>query len=81
MTRWGPDDDTRLLQFIKNNQIDPSDLSKEGIEKVRAEFYPERPYKGFSTLFRKKIRKWNIEQTLAGRRKGQLVLVVGSAPS
>jgi hypothetical protein len=48
---------------------------------VRAKFFPERLYKGFSTLFRKKIRKWNIELTLAGRRKGELVLVVGSASS
>jgi hypothetical protein len=37
------------------------------IEAVQASNFPQIPYKNFSTLFCKKVRLWNLEQTLAGK--------------
>ena len=70
MKRWSPNDDTQLLQLLQDNKLDPSDLSATTIEAVRVEYYPDRPYNRFAPLYRNKIRKWNIEQSLAGKRKG-----------
>ena len=44
-------------------------FKSKSIEAVRKSYFPQFPYRNFAPLFCKKLRKWNIETSLAGKRK------------
>ncbi len=66
--RWSPEDNSKLLRLLQERKIDTVDLSFKAIEATRAEHFPHASSKNYPPLFRKKVRKWNIEQTLSGKR-------------
>ena len=68
--RWSKYDDTRLLQLFQTNAVNTS-LTRRTIEEVRAEHFPDREFKSFAKTYRKKVRKWNSEQTLQGAQRGK----------
>ena len=70
---WGKVDDAKLSALFRKppsrGGVSSHDLSQKAIEKVCTTHWPNRPYKSFSQLFRKKARKWNINKTLQGARE------------
>jgi hypothetical protein len=69
MVRWCAADNTHLHSLHKEGKANPNNINFKTIEAVRASNFPQIPYKNFSTLFCNKVRLWNLEQTLAGKRK------------
>lgn len=68
--RWSKLDDINLFDLFQSGKVDATALSSFNIEQVRAEFFPDREYKNFAPLYRKKARKWNTEQAVVGGRRG-----------
>lgn len=75
MSRWVRADDNKLLQLLQNNTIN-SALTHQAIETVRITHWPDKEYKTFAQLYRKKIRHWNAENTLQGARRGENLLML-----
>jgi hypothetical protein len=48
--------------------VDPTKREKKDIEAVRAAHFPERTYKNFSQLFKKKAAAFVNDQEIAGAR-------------
>ena len=76
MTRWDKSNDTTLYDLLDRGDANPDDLSNDTIAKVHKKSFSEFPYKNFAANYRKKVRKWNIENTLAGKREFFSVVVV-----
>jgi hypothetical protein len=72
-TKWNKAKDAELAELFRKGPthggISTRDLSKKYIHHVIKEFFPDRNYKTFAPLFRDKVRKYNLAQTLAGARK------------
>ncbi len=67
---WTKADDNKLLQLLQTNTINPT-LTFQAIETVRTTHWPDKEYKSFAQLYRKKVRKWSAEQTLQSARRGE----------
>lgn len=73
VAQWNKIDDAKLAELFRKppsrGGVSSSDLSQQHIEQVRSKHWPDRTYKNFSQLFRKKARKWNLNKALQGARK------------
>ena len=73
--KWGKQDDAKLAALFRKKLskggVSPQDLGRDNIEKVRQTHFPERAYRNFAPLFRRKARAFNVESSLAGARKAQ----------
>ena len=67
--RWTIGKDARLLLLFREGAVNSTDLNQKSIEAVRKSYFPQFPYRNFAPLFCKKLRKWNIETSLVGKRK------------
>ena len=69
---WNRDNDAKLLTLLdkgKRRGIDSLNLDKNYIEgHVIKNFFPDRVYKTFNPLYRRKIRQYNLNKTLEGVR-------------
>lgn len=74
--KWGKEEDAKLAALFSKKPsrggVSTKDLSKPAIEKVRNEHFKDRSYTAFSTLYRKKARQWNLNQSLTGARGKQM---------
>jgi hypothetical protein len=68
--RWKPADDAKLSSLFQSKRLDPTKIDKESIKKALKDHFPERKYSSFAPLYRAKCSKWNLEQQLAGKRRG-----------
>jgi hypothetical protein len=75
MNRWSKADDNKLLQLLQTNTIN-STLTHQAIETVRITHWPDKEYKSFAQLYRKKVRQWSAEQTLQAARRGEYLLLL-----
>lgn len=71
MVRWTKADDTKLIKLLKDKTLNPNDTIKETVEKVRQTYFPEFVYMNFGPRYREKLRKWNIDKSLSGKRRGR----------
>jgi hypothetical protein len=83
--KWSKADDAKLAELFRkgtrNHGISTKDLSAKYIHKVIKDHFPEREFKNFSVLFRRKARAWNLNQTLQGqRRKYAVIATTGLCP-
>ena len=73
--KWGKDNDAKLHVLfskpVSKGGVSTTNLDQKAIEQVRQQHFPERKYRNFAPLFRKKARQWNVDQTLSGSRKPQ----------
>jgi hypothetical protein len=71
--KWGKEDDAKLAELFRlgprNGGVTTKDLSAKAVKKVNDTHFPERAYKNFVPLFRKKARAYNLNQTLNGARR------------
>jgi hypothetical protein len=71
--KWSKADDAKLAELFRkgtrNHGISTKDLSAKYIHKVIKDHFPDREFKNFSVLFRRKARAWNLNQTLQGQRR------------
>jgi hypothetical protein len=67
--RWTIGKDTRLLLLFREGAVNTTDLNQKSIEAVRKSYFPQFPYRNLAPLFRKKLRKWNVETLLVGKQK------------
>ena len=67
---WGKPDDAKLYSLLKQkkNGIDPHNLDIDYIKQVIQAHFPHRTYKNLSQLYRKKVRKYNVNESLKGAR-------------
>ena len=70
--KWGKEDDAKLAELFRkgprNGGISTKDISKPYIETIIKKHFPTRIYNTFAPLYRTKVRKWNVGQTLNGAR-------------
>jgi hypothetical protein len=70
--KWGKEDDVKLAELFRrgarNGGVSTTDLGAKAVKAVNQEHFPERDYKNFGPLFRKKARAWNLNETLSGGR-------------
>ena len=71
MTTWSRGNDTKLLLLFTEGKANPSNLNQKAMEEVCSRNFVEFLYEIFSALYCKKCCKWNLEQTLAGKRQHQ----------
>ena len=67
---WGKPDDAKLYSLLKQkkNGIDPHNLDIDYIKQVIQAHFPHCTYKNLSQLYRKKVRKYNVNESLKGAR-------------
>jgi hypothetical protein len=70
MGRWTKVEDAKLAKLFQDNILDPSDTQTKTIQKAREDHFPGFSYTNFGPLFRKKVREWNINNSLSGQRRG-----------
>ena len=79
--KWGPDEDTKLARLFSvrpsRGGVSSLDLSQKAVKAVHSKHFPERPYKTFAPLFRRKARDWELNKTLSGARLGKLLRLIG----
>ena len=70
---WNKSDDKKLkalfLKQVRKGGIDPQDLDSKTIHQVIANHWPDRKYKTFAPLYKRKARQYNIGQSKSGARK------------
>ena len=69
--KWVQADDAKLAELFRKGKkggIDHTKLTNKDIHAVIEKYYRDRPYKSFAQLFRRKARKWAVEQSLQGKR-------------
>ena len=71
MVCWTKADDTKLIKLLREKTPNPNDTIKETVERVRLTYFPEFVYKNFGPRYRDKLRKWNIDKSLSGKRRGR----------
>lgn len=67
--KWSKEDDAKLLSLFKSKQIDPDITDLQSVKRAHQRHFPEREYKNFGPLFRKKCAEFNLTQDLNGARK------------
>jgi len=71
--KWGKEDDAKLKELfrrgVRNGGVSTTDLGTKAVKEVNDKYFPNRDYKNFGPLFRKKARAWNLNSTLQGSRK------------
>jgi hypothetical protein len=71
--KWGKEDDAKLKELFQRGPhkggVSTNDLSTKALQAINSKYFPERDYKNFGPLFRKKVRAWNLNDTLQGGRK------------
>jgi hypothetical protein len=70
-SHWKPADDIKLLNFVKQDRIDPEDHSLAAIKKLHAEEWPHKTYKSFARLIHTKLEKLHTARVIEGARKAQ----------
>ena len=66
-TSWNTGDDIKLLGLIDQDRVDPHiEGTKANIEQIRAEHFPQIPYRNFRTLWIKKSTQYITNGTLNG---------------
>jgi hypothetical protein len=71
---WVTKDDRKLLQLIETGKIDITNTKKPNIDFIRTTYYKWASYKNFSALFRKRVKEYNLTQTLKGARGKSFLL-------
>ena len=71
--KWNEFDETKLQKLFQTNAVDLKELSSEAIHQVIEKYFPERPYSSFAPLYKGKVRKFNINKTKTGQRKGKII--------
>ena len=69
MPRWGKGDDAKLVSLFKTKKLDPTKLDAKSVHKAHVH-WPESNFNSFSSTHKHKCNAWNLEQELAGKRKG-----------
>lgn len=73
---WKPEDDAKLAALFRKTDrngkpvVNLTDLSKKYIELVHTTCFKAKKFSNFQPLYKRKVRKWNLEQTLQGARRG-----------
>ena len=67
---WNKLDDAILVQKFRSGELDPEKLDTKDIKKAHT-FWQSKKYNSFAKTYRKKCRKWLIEKTLSGARRGR----------
>ena len=70
-SHWKPADDVKLLNLVKQGQVDPEDRSLAAIKRLHAEEWPQKTYKSFARLIRPKLEKLHTARVIEGARKTQ----------
>ncbi len=70
-SHWKPADNIKLLNLVKQGQIDPEDRSLAAIKKLHADEWPHKTYKSFAYLIRPKLEKLHTARVIEGARKAQ----------
>ena len=85
MGKWGKADDAKLKDLLcrghRRGGINPNDLSKPYIEQIIKNFFPERTYQNFASLYHGKINKWRVNNTVAGGRDKSCIVAILFTPS
>ena len=70
-SHWKPADDIKLLNLVKQGQIDPEDRSLAAIKNLHAKEWPHKTYKSFVHLIHTKPEKLHTTRVIEGARKAQ----------
>jgi len=68
---WSEPHKARFRQLIKSKKIDPKNLNKDYIEKVRLKYWPERPYRTFVTNYKASAGQWHIGRQVDEYNRGK----------
>ena len=71
--KWNKFDEAKLLKLFETDAVDLKELSYEYIHNVIEKYFPERPNSSFAPLYKGKVRKYNINKTKTGQRKGKII--------
>jgi len=72
---WKPEDDAKLAALFRKKDsngksvINLTDLSKKHIEQVHQTYFKAKKFANFQLLCKRKVCKWNLEQTLQGAHR------------
>ena len=69
MGRWSLEDDAKLARLFREKTIDYSKTDTASI-KAAIKHFPGAKYENFAPLFKAKCAKWNLGETLSGKRRG-----------
>jgi len=69
--KWGKEDDAKLFALFRQptNGLDPNQTDLKSCKAAHQRFFPEREYKNFAPLYRKKCSEFLLESELSGTRK------------
>ena len=69
--KWGKEDDAKLFALFRQptNGLDPNQTDLKSFKAAHQRFFPEREYKNFAPLYRKKCSEFLLESELSGTRK------------
>jgi hypothetical protein len=70
-SHWKPAHDIKLLNLVKQGQIDPKDRSLAAVKKLHAEEWPHKTYKSFAHLMCTKLQNLHTARVIEGARKAQ----------
>ena len=69
MGRWGQEDDEKLKALFLSKKLDPKETDAPGCHKAH-KCWPQIVFNSLCGTHKRKCSAWNLEQDLAGKRKG-----------
>ena len=62
LPRWDKFDSQRFVALIGDGAINPTQTTKEYIERIRRQYWPQRDYRNFSANYRRTCQKWLVHR-------------------
>ena len=62
LPHWDKFDTQRFVAFIGDGTINPTQLTKEYIERIRRQYWPQRDYRNFSANYRRTSQIWLVHR-------------------
>ena len=60
--RWDKFDTQRFASLISDGEITPTENSKQYIDRIRQQYWPQREYYNFASNYRRVIRRWQVHR-------------------
>jgi hypothetical protein len=66
--RWSTADDKKLAELFRKNKNLAINLDTKSVQNLHRAHFSDRKFPTFSSLFCRKARQWQVNQTLNGKR-------------
>ena len=60
--RWDKFDTQRIVSYIGDGKINPTQTNKEYIDQIRQQYWPQREYRNFAANYRRVVQRYLVHQ-------------------